>query len=495
MKRFSDRVFYEIYPTSFCDSNGDGVGDLKGIESKLNYISDLGFNGIWLNPIYKSPFKDGGYDVEDFYEIDKKFGTMDDLKSLIKSAHDLDIKIILDLVPGHLSVNSKEFIKSSSPIKNEYSDLFIWTDSVWNTPSGKYISGQYDRDGAFMVNFFAHQAAINYGFRKGDSKFKKEFSLEDNPGRDYILKVIMFYLDMGIDGFRVDMADSLVKDEDDKEKTIVLWNDIFDRVRKVHKEAFFVSEWSNPNRSLRAGFDSDFILDHYNNCLHILFREEKPLLKEFNKSLYKKFIKDLKWRIAEANKFNANLSFISGNHDTYRIADYLSKDELKLAYIFILTMPGVPFVYAGDELMQMTDRSLLSKDGGYHRTGVRTPMAFDDEVGRGFTSNVKKSYLPLDERTISVKKSLEDEGSLLNLIKLLIKLRKENHDLEDGDFKLLDKPFAYRRGKIIVFINLLDEDQSIEVKTGDVLYSTSKYEVVRGKIVIAAHQAIIYKEV
>ncbi len=119
MKRFSDRVFYEIYPTSFCDSNGDGVGDLKGIESKLNYISDLGFNGIWLNPIYKSPFKDGGYDVEDFYEIDKKFGTMDDLKSLIKSAHDLDIKIILDLVPGHLSVNSKEFIKSSSPIKNE----------------------------------------------------------------------------------------------------------------------------------------------------------------------------------------------------------------------------------------------------------------------------------------------------------------------------------------------------------------------------------------
>lgn len=498
MIRYSDKVFYEVYPSSFCDSNDDGIGDLKGIESKLDYIKNLGFDGIWINPIFASPFKDGGYDISDFFKVDKRFGTLKDLKSLIQKCHEKEMMILLDLVPGHASTKAEIFLKSAEPTKNEYSDLFIWNDSTWNNSSnGKFISGCYDRDGCYMVNFFAHQAAINYGFAEVNEKWQQKYNPDNCPGRKFITSVIKYYLELGIDGYRVDMADSLVKGEDDKECTIDLWQKIFADIRKDYPNAYFVSEWSNPSRALRAGFNADFVLDHHDNCSHYLFREDgerKPLLVSYDKKLYNLFKKDLLKRIEEANKYEGNLAFISGNHDTYRLADYLKENELKLAYIFLLTMPGNPFIFAGDELGQKTNRNLLSKEGGYQRTGTRIPMVFDETEGRGFTKNIENSYLPIDTNTISAKKAQEDDKSLLNLIKTLIALRKENEVLSTKEFKLLDHPLAYRRGNILVFINLLDVEQKIEVSTGDIIFKTDNVDYCRGSIVVKPHQAIIYKE-
>ena len=296
------------------------------------------------------------------------------------------------------------------------------------------------------------------------------------------------------------MADSLVKGEDDKECTIKLWNKMFDEVKKSHKEFYTTSEWSNPDRALRAGFSSDFILDHQDNCSHMLFRQKEdgyePLLHQYNAKLYRNFTKNLLWHIESMQKYDGELSFISGNHDSFRIADFLNDEELRLAYLFIYTMPGVPYLFAGDELGQKTNRNLTSKEGGYQRTGTRIPMVFDNTENRGFSKckDVSKLYLPIDNETVSVMEQLEDKNSLLNFIKELIKIRKSEDDLRSKDFKLLDKPLAYSRGKIKVFINLKDEDQKFEVESGEILLSVGKVEFSAGKLVLKKHQAVIFKE-
>ena len=226
-EKFKDLVFYEIYPTSFYDSNNDGIGDLKGISQKLSYVKDLGCNAIWFNPFFVSPFKDGGYDIKDFFDIDPRFGDMKDFEEMVSHAHKLGIKVIVDCVAGHASEENKEFLMSGLENRNEYSDLFIWTESVWNNdPKYKLIAGRHPRNGNYLVNFFSVQPAFNYGFNHIDDP-KWQMSYKDKrtyQARDYLIKIIKFWLNKGVDGFRVDMADSLVKNDDDKEATIEVWH-------------------------------------------------------------------------------------------------------------------------------------------------------------------------------------------------------------------------------------------------------------------------------
>ena len=403
MKRnYKETVFYEIYPNSFKDSNGDGYGDLQGIISKLDYIASLGFSGIWLNPIYDSPFFDGGYDIRDFFKVSERFGTDEDLKQLIEECHKRDIRLFLDLVPGHASFENKEFLESAKPERNEYSDLFIWNDNVWaNEPGYRLISGLFQRFGCYMVNFFSHQPAINYGFNKVEYPWQhKVGSPEANKGKEFIESVMDYWLNLGVDGFRVDMADSLVKnDGNDKVETIKLWKSIRADLATKHPNFEMVSEWANPAQSLEAGFDSDFVLDHRGTCSHLLFRLDEydseahtPLLMKYDEEVYNKFKTDLLKRLSEAKKLNKSLSFISGNHDTLRIANYLDDLALRQAYVFLLTMPGVPFIYAGDEIGTHS-KPIPSVEGGFQRTGTRMPMRFDSTKNAGF-STANKTFLP-----------------------------------------------------------------------------------------------------
>ena len=276
-KWFDDAVFYEIYPCSFQDSNGDGYGDIQGIISRLDYIKDIGFNAIWLNPVFKSPFMDGGYDVSDFFDVDPRFGTMKDLEELLTKAHEKGIRIILDLVAGHASEQHPLFLRSAEPTRNEYSDLFVWNNSPWDKPQGwwQFISGRYDRHANYMVNFFSCQPAFNYGWN--EIKYPDWQMHYTDPrckqARDYLKSIIRFWLEKGFDGFRVDMADSLIKGDDDKVATISLWQEIRSEIfDKEYPEAVLVSEWSDHEKSLRAGFHGDFYLDHYGNGYNRLFR-------------------------------------------------------------------------------------------------------------------------------------------------------------------------------------------------------------------------------
>lgn len=466
-----EAIFYEIYPSSFKDSNNDGIGDLNGITSKLGYVKDLGFNAIWINPFFKSPFKDGGYDVSDFFDVDPRYGTLEDFKNLLNKAHELDLHIIIDLVPGHASEQSQIFQMSAKPERNEYSDLFIWNSCVWDLEQPyRLISGRYDRNACYMVNFFSTQPAFNFGFNRithpnWQMSYKDERTFK---AREFIKKVMRYWMSLGVDGFRVDMADSLVKNDDEKIATQEVWRDIIQDVRKDYKDMVLVSEWCDPDKALSCGFDVDFVLDHHDNFCHYLGRSTENttgvnVLNGGDQTLLKQ---DLVYRIDSAKRNNGLLGLISGNHDCPRIATYLDEEKTKLFYLIHFTLPGVPFVYYGDEI-GMKHRDLPSKEGGYQRTGDRTPMQWDNSKNRGFSDFDGELYLPQGDEKTNVFDSINDPSSILNSIKNLIEIRKQHQEFLEDNFKLIDredKVLSYSRGRIKVVINLSDR----EIKLNDV---------------------------
>ena len=465
---FKDLIFYEIYPTSFYDSNNDGIGDLNGIKEKLDYVKDLGFNAIWLNPFYPSPFKDGGYDITNFFDVDKRFGTLDDFKSLLKRAHELDIKIIIDLVAGHASNTNEEFLKSASSNRNEYSDLFIWNDSVWSLePYYRLISGMFDRNGCYLVNFFAHQPAFNYGFNR--IEYPWQMSYQDPrtyQAREYLLKIMRFWLNLGVDGFRVDMADSLVKNDDNKDATIEVWKYLFGIIRNEYPNAFFVSEWSNPHQAFEAGFDTDFVLDHWDNFYHRLVRSDDNTrgLSVYNGQDLSYMMNDLIYRLNEAKNYHKYLGLISGNHDTRRIANYLNREKLKSFYLFFFSLPGVPFVLYGDEI-EMKTSDIPSKDGGYQRTGTRIPFIWDDTFNHGFSSN-KDIYLPFNDEINpkSLQDLKKDEKSLFYFLKDLIKIRKEYDSLKSYNYEIINDNNVIKiiHDDLLMMINFSNVELNLE---------------------------------
>ncbi len=173
-------VFYEIYPQSFMDSNSDGIGDFNGITGKLDYIQELGCNSIWMNPCFASPFGDAGYDVADYYRTAPRYGTNDDLKRLFDEVHKRGMHILLDLVPGHTSVEHPWFLESMKAETNAYTDRYVWTDHVWESPEGMgFLRGISGRNGSCAVNFYSCQPALNYGYYKPERPWQQPM---DAPG-------------------------------------------------------------------------------------------------------------------------------------------------------------------------------------------------------------------------------------------------------------------------------------------------------------------------
>ena len=463
-----DAVFYEIYPQSFYDSNGDGIGDLQGIIHKLDYIKDLGCNALWINPCFDSPFMDAGYDVRDYKKVAPRYGTNEDLIQLFKEAHQKGIHVLLDLVPGHTSDTHPWFRESCKAEPNEYSGRYIWTSHVFEGIEGRpYIAGMADRNGCYMLNFFASQPALNYGWL---NRTRPWMSSVDSPEalatRDAMLDIMRFWLDQGCDGFRVDMADSLVKNDDErKSATSRIWQEARKMLDKEYPEAVFVSEWSNPELAVaQAGFHMDFLLDHAGHGYNSLFRDYET---EGEDHSYFKGNGDIQRFLGEylyqynKTKEKGYISLITGNHDTPRIARTLTVRQLKLGYALILTMPGVPFIYYGDEIgMRYLD--IPTKEGGYARTGSRTPMQWDNTKNMGFSeADAEQLYLPQDlsDDAPTVQKQAHIPDSLYQVTKQLTSLRHKYTDLQaDGSFEVLhaesgQDPFVYRRGSLILAVN------------------------------------------
>jgi glycosidase len=503
--------FYEIYPQSFLDTNGDGIGDLAGIIRKLDYIKGLGFNALWINPLYASTFLDAGYDVSDYEKVARRYGNNAIAEELLKEAHARGIHVLFDLVPGHTSLEHAWFKASSMAKPNEYSDRYLWTDSVWKSPKDlPVIRGFSERDGSCITNFFSFQPALNWGYTEIENPAYEEPVSGKGPQKTIqaMEEVIRFWLSRGVDGFRCDMAGWLVKRDPDSVGTMEVWKEIFADIRKDYPEAAFVSEWDAPEKSLACGFDMDFLLqDEFNPYNSLLTRNAHPYFSGRDPLGDPKAYLDHFLTLYEGAEKNGHyLSLISGNHDTYRIRKWLTEDELKLYYAFLLTMPNVPFFYYGDEIGMGYEEGLTSVEGGYQRTGSRSPMQWDTSYQAGFTKSPYPYIRVNPERKgISVAEEEKDASSLLNTLRELLAVKKEEKALDnDASFKVLSAEegkslLAYEREKdgdrVIVLFNPKGEEVSLTLEKEDYqnLFALGKGYQKGNLFTLAPHSCFVLK--
>ncbi len=485
-----DAVFYEIYPQSFYDSNGDGIGDIPGIIAKLDYIKSLGVNAVWINPWYESPFQDAGYDVSDYYMVAPRYGTNADARRLFRQAGRRGIRILLDLVPGHTSIRHPWFQASCRPERNEYTDWYIWTDSAWKweVPGMRVVSGFADRDGSYLTNFFYSQPALNYGFARPDPKQPWQQPV-DAPGprrvRQEMRNVMKFWLDLGASGFRVDMAGWCVKSDPDGKGNIALWQEMRRWLDRAYPAAVLVSEWGQPATSLEAGFHVDFMLPFGMPGYTSLLRKSRSSgagSDPYGFSFFgrrgagniREFLDDYLPHYRRV-KGRGLIAPITGNHDINpRLADGRSPEEIELVFLWLLTMPGTPFIYYGDEI-GMHAADLPSREGGYGRTGARTPMQWSAGRNAGFsTAPAGRLYLPVDPspQRASVAGQETDPDSLLNRLRRLSALRHAHPALQAfAEFDVVyaepgEYPFVYtrRKGKEQYLIALNPADRPVEIE-------------------------------
>ena len=472
-----DAVFYQIYPSSYQDSDGNGIGDIPGIISRLDYIKSIGVTAIWLNPVYVSGWTDGGYDVIDFYRVDKRFGTNSDLMELIRQAHSRGIKVVMDLVAGHSSDQCEWFLQSKEAPDLRYSDYYIWPSFKPEGVTGagasllsKFVATDAPRGPFYIKNFYDTQPALNFGFADPDPEHPWEQAV-DAPGpmamRRELKNIISFWMDKGVDGFRVDMAASLVKNDPDKSATIKLWkDDLMKWFGKEYPEGVLIAEWFNPEQSIEAGFDLDFFChDGRYNYSTLFFYGRRgfgpnatttiPYFDEAGAGSLKEWY-DLYTYQYDAVKGKGYVCMPTGNHDFNRVCTEgrTNPEDLKVAMTFFLTMPGVPFIYYGDEIGLKQNPAAPSTDGSGFRAGCRIPMLWNATANAGFsTASVDKIYIPQDPdpNRMTVEKAEADPNSLLHYVRAMLRLRKEVPALgADASWKLVSSleqpyPMVYER--------------------------------------------------
>ena len=487
----TDAVFYEVYPQSFQDSNADGIGDFNGIIARLDYIRDLGCNAIWINPCFDSSFYDAGYDVRDYYRTAPRYGSNEDLRRLFDEAHSRGIRVLLDLVPGHTAIDHPWFRESAKGTRNACTDRYIWSNPGTQDANSPYESihgflcGISERPERAAINCFATQPCLNYGFGTvtEDWQFAAD-SPEAEATRLLMQDIMAFWLGLGCDGFRVDMAASLVKEDPGHVWTSQLWRKVREFLDERFPEAVLVSEWGNPSEALNAGFDMDFLL-HFGPSHYMDLFRERPFFAGDPQADIAAFARA--YDQAYADTYGKGYICIpSGNHDMIRMRDTLSEEQMKLAFLFLLTMPGCPFIYYGDEIGMRYVHGLVSKEGGYERTGSRTPMQWDGSTNAGFSAAPAEDlYLPLDPDASRpcVAAQRDDPESLYATVRALTALRREFPALDaDADFAFLHAeshayPLVYSRHRdgqtLIVAINPSEQDASctLDITPSDTVFT------------------------
>ena len=501
-------VIYQVYPSSYQDSDGNGIGDIPGVISRLDYIKSLGVSAIWFNPLFCSDWVDGGYDVTDYYRVDPRFGTNDDLVRLIEESHRRGLRVMLDLVPGHTSVNHPWFRGSASGTNLQHSDYFIWSDRLpdakaerelqtmlkdpdyMQNTTGKWMKSDSPRGRFYMKNFYACQPSLNFGFANPDPDHPWEQST-DAPGPRAVLRemlnILAFWFDKGVDGFRVDMAKSLVKNDPDKVEIRKLWHKVRSWMDENYTDRVLMAEWNNATVSLEAGFNIDMDLNSIRfDCRKMYFDrqhqadggsyfsldggtpsvkdlygnpwpEECITRKETPSTMLADYYKHFTESYEAALAADACFATITGNHDHLRLntGGRNSADQLKVMMAWVMTMP-LPILYYGDEIGLRSLVELPNVEGANHngkeRAGARTPMQWDSSANAGFSTCAPENlYLPVcpewtpatswskymdwkeggckkptSKGLITVESQEGDPSSLLNWTRSLIELRKSN---------------------------------------------------------------------
>jgi maltose alpha-D-glucosyltransferase/alpha-amylase len=448
----NNAVFYQIYPQTFYDSNGDGIGDLNGIIEKLDYVKSLGVDGFWINPFFDSPFNDAGYDVSDYYKVAPRYGTNEDAKRMFAEAKKRNLKILFDYVISYTSIDNPWFKESAKAEKNKYTNWYVWTNNTWLNPPEEYkdsfIKGFSRRNGQFMRNFFWNEPALNFGFANPTEDWMLPI---DHPDvlelQKELKKILRFWMDMGASGFRADMAGALVKNANmtgneqffttRDQGTKKFWNDIRGILDKEYPGSFMVSEWSYPESAINGGgFHADFfhwfegyndlmqkeswrILNGYSNGHSFFDKEGKGNITHFLESYLDQYNK---------TKGTGYILLPLGNHDVSRMNIGRTTDELEMIFAFSLSMPGIPFIYYGNEIgMRQVDGNPFVEGAYKPRSGGRTPMQWNSGKNFGFSNaDQEKIYLPVDKApdAPTVAGEEKDPKSLLNRVRKLIALKK-----------------------------------------------------------------------
>lgn len=508
-----DGVIYQVYPSSYKDSDGNGIGDIRGVISELDYIESLGVRAIWFNPLFVSGWIDGGYDVIDFYRVDPRFGTNNDMVELIEKAHAKGIKVMLDLVAGHTSDKHPWFIQSSQDTNLQYSDYYIWSDRLPDAKAekdletmlkdpnymqntiGKWMKSEYPRNKFYMKNFYACQPSLNYGYANPDPSRPWEQGV-DAPGpkavRQELKDIIAFWYGKGVDGFRVDMANSLVKNDKDKKEIMNLWREIREWSDKNYPDHVLMAEWGSPKYCLAAGYNIDMDLNgtkSHNRRMYFdrkhqadggsyfslnggqpsvrdLYGNAWPEDKIDSKTTAAEMLKEYYDYLTDCLESTETMGYfatITGNHDHLRInmGARNTPDQLKVMLTWVLTMP-MPILYYGDEIGMRSLVDLPNVEGANHngkeRSGGRTPMQWTSGETAGFsTCSPDKLYLPvctewspatsypqyldwkknfeagkvkpIAKGEITVESQDKDPESILNWTRELIALRKSSEAL------------------------------------------------------------------
>ncbi|MCA0150352.1 alpha,alpha-phosphotrehalase [Rossellomorea vietnamensis] len=499
-------VVYQIYPKSFYDTSGNGVGDIKGITAKLDYLKELGVDVVWITPIYKSPQNDNGYDISDYFNIHEEYGKMDDFDELLEEAHSRGIKIIMDIVINHTSTENQWFIESRKSKDNEYRDFYIWKDGKedgseptnWQSKFGGN-AWQYDEEtGQYYLHLFdVTQADLNW---------------ENDKVREKLYEMMHFWLKKGVDGFRLDVINLISKDQDfpdddgsvapgDGRKFYTDGPKVHEYMQEMNKEVF--SQYD----IMTVGEMSSTTID---NCIKYSNPDRNELSMTFNfHHLKVDYPNGEKWSVAdfdflklkdilstwqrEMNKGGGWNALFWCNHDQPRIVSRYGDDgeyrneSAKMLATTIHMMQGTPYIYQGEEFGMTNPKftsieeyrdveslntfNILKEQGKTEeeileilrhksRDNSRTPVQWNSDENAGFTSGIPWIPVAKNYQEINAEQALDDENSVFYHYQKLNRLRKEYDIIVDGDYQLIleNHPdiFAYVRngdGEKLLVVN------------------------------------------
>ncbi len=530
---WKEAVVYQIYPRSFMDSNGDGFGDLRGIISKVDYLKELGIDTVWLNPVYKSPQDDNGYDISDYRNILEAFGTLEDFKELLSLLHKNGIRLIMDLVVNHSSDEHNWFVESRKSKDNKYRDYYIWRDGKNGKEPNNWTS-------FFSGKAWEYDEQTDQYYLHLFSKKQPDLNWENPQLRQEVYDLMNYWLEMGIDGFRMDVINMISKVQDFPDSVhtggSIIGGEYYSNGPRLHEflqemHANCFEKFNNAMTVGEAGATAEIarlLVGEDRNELNMLIHFEHmgwdtgdgelgkwervhrglPAFKEIF-TRWHKVLHNIGWNSLYLSNHDQP-RFVSrfGNDTTYRV------ESAKMLATMLFTMQGTPFVYQGDELgttnayftdiKDYRDIETLNmwKDfvetRGYDpekmmkaihfmgRDNARTPMQWDDSENAGFTTGTPWIKVNPRYKEINAKNAMADENSVFHYYKKLIRLRKENEVAVYGDFTEFynehEALYVYLRTlegsaqKLLVCLNFSDKQQSF-VLPKDIKFKTSKLYV------------------